>query len=339
MATAKKTKAGNWCIQVYIGKDANGKKLLKRFYGNTKKEAELNATTYLSKKRHDEEPQHKTVEEVISDYINSKENILSPSTTANYKSILKNLPHTFTSLPVVAVDQKTIQLAVNQYTVGRAPKSTQNAYALITPAFKQANIDVNLKVSLPQKIKKEIRIPTEEEVRSILEYVKDTAYEVPIILASYMGLRRSEICALRWSDVDFENNTIHIHAAVVFGEDGLKEKTTKNVSSDRVLSMSAPVVDALTRAPRKNEFVCTLNPHTITNRFKEKAVAVGVEPFKFHALRHFYASVMLSLNIPNKYAQRRMGHSTDHMLKNVYQHLMQSKIDETDRAIDEYFSR
>ena len=339
MAKATKLPSGMWSVNAYLGRDETGKQIRKRFTGRTKREAELAAAQYLAKKNHNEQPENKTVEEVISDYIKSKENILSPATTANYKSILRNLPLTFTSLPVVAVDQKTIQLAVNQYTIGRAPKSTQNAYALITPAFKQANLDVNLKVSLPQKIKKEIRIPTEEEVRSILEYVKDTAYEVPIILASHMGLRRSEICALRWSDIDFENNKIHIHTAVVFGEDGLKEKTTKNVSSDRAISMPTPVVDALTRAPRKGELVCTLNPHTITNRFKEKTVAVGVEPFKFHALRHFYASVMLSLNIPNKYAQRRMGHATDHMLKNVYQHLMQSKIDETDRTIDEYFSR
>ena len=153
-----------------------------------------------------------------------------------------------------------------------------------------------------------------------------------------MGLRRSEICALRWQDIDLDKGVLHVHSAVVFGEQGFEEKTTKSVSGDRVLSIPAPVIDALNRGTHNGEFVCLLNPHTITNRFREKAVAVGVKPFNFHALRHFYASVMLSLNIPNKYAQRRMGHATDHMLKNVYQHLMQSKIDETDRTIDEYFS-
>ncbi len=338
MAKATKLPSGNWRAVAFVGTDENGKKIRKSFTAPTKKEAELMAAQYLTKKHHDDLPQNKTVEEVINDYIKSKENVLSPSTIFNYNSILRNLPQTFTALPVIAVDQKAIQLAINTYTIGRSPKSTRNASALITSSFKQAALDVNLNVSLPQKVKNEIRIPTEEEVRAILDHVRDTAYEIPIILAAYMGLRRSEICGLKWDDVDFGNNLLHVHSAVVFGEDGLKEKTTKSVSGDRVLSMPAPVVDALNRAPKKTEFVCTLNPHTITNRFKEKAVAVGVEPFNFHALRHFYASVMLSLNIPNKYAQRRMGHSTDHMLKNVYQHLMQSKIDETDRAIDEYFS-
>ena len=56
-----------------------------------------------------------------------------------------------------------------------------------------------------------------------------------------------------------------------------------------------------------------------------------------HDLRHYYASVLLALNIPNKYAQRRMGHATDGMLKKVYQHLMDEKITETDEKIDEYF--
>ena len=338
MATAKKTKAGNWCIQVYVGTDANGKKLQKRFYGETKREAEIKATQFLAKKHHDDLPQYKTVRVVIEEYIESKSNVLSPSTIFNYRSILKNLPNSFTSLPLNIVDLKEVQSAINAYAVGRSPKSTRNASALITSSFKQAALDISLNVSLPQKIKSDMRIPTEEEVRLILDYVKDSHYEVPVVLAAYMGLRRSEICALKWADVDFEKNVLHIHSAVVFGEDGLEEKTTKSVSGDRFLSMPVPVVDALMRSDKNGENVCKLNPHTITNRFKEKAVAVGVEPFNFHALRHFYASVMLSLNIPNKYAQRRMGHATDHMLKNVYQHLMQAKIDETDRMIDEYFS-
>lgn len=338
MAKATKLPSGNWRAVAFVGTDENGKKIRKSFTAPTKREAERAAAHYLTQKHHDDRPENKTVKEVISAYIESKENVLSPSTILNYRSILRNLQQDFTALPIVAVDQKTIQRVINSYTVGRSPKSTRNASALITSAFKQAALDVNLNISLPQKVKNEIRIPTEEEVRAILDYVRDTAHEIPIILAAYMGLRRSEICALKWSDVNFETGVLHVHAAVVFGEDGLKEKTTKSVSGDRILSMPAPVIDALSRAPKNTEFVCALNPHTVTNRFREKAVAVGVEPFNFHALRHFYASVMLSLNIPNKYAQRRMGHATDHMLKNVYQHLMQSKIDETDRAIDEYFS-
>ena len=338
MAKATKLPSGMWSVNAYLGRDETGKQIRKRFTGRTKREAELAAAQYLAKKNHNEQPENKTVEEVISAYIKSKENILSPSTIFNYNSILRNLPRTFTALPLVAVDQKAIQLAINAYTIGRSPKSTRNASALITSSFKQAALDVNMNISLPQKVKNEIRIPTEKEVQAILGYVKDTAYEVPIILAAYMGLRRSEICALRWQDIDLDKGVLHVHSAVVFGEQGFEEKTTKSVSGDRVLSIPAPVIDALNRGMHNGEFVCLLNPHTITNRFREKAVAVGVKPFNFHALRHFYASVMLSLNIPNKYAQRRMGHATDHMLKNVYQHLMQSKIDETDRTIDEYFS-
>lgn len=75
----------------------------------------------------------------------------------------------------------------------------------------------------------------------------------------------------------------------------------------------------------------------ITSKFPSVVIAAGVRPFNFHCLRHYYASVMLFLNIPNKYTQQRMGHATDNMLKNVYQHLMAEKVHEADAMSDAFF--
>lgn len=58
---------------------------------------------------------------------------------------------------------------------------------------------------------------------------------------------------------------------------------------------------------------------------------------RFHDLRHYYASLMLSLGVPDKYAMARMGHATPNMLKNVYQHIMDDKDKEVSLAINQYF--
>ncbi len=63
---------------------------------------------------------------------------------------------------------------------------------------------------------------------------------------------------------------------------------------------------------------------------------LDMHPFRFHDLRHYYASILLAIGIPDKYAQYRMGHSSDNMLKNVYQHLFEAKKDKVNAQIDEY---
>ena len=64
----------------------------------------------------------------------------------------------------------------------------------------------------------------------------------------------------------------------------------------------------------------------------------GEFPYNFHALRHYYASVMLMNGIPNRYARERMGHATEDMLIKVYQHTMDSKQREYDTVLDDFFT-
>ena len=63
----------------------------------------------------------------------------------------------------------------------------------------------------------------------------------------------------------------------------------------------------------------------------------GIKHYRFHDLRHVNASVMLALNIPDKYAMRRMGHATNNMLKTVYQHTMSEKEQQVNASVDNYF--
>ena len=76
----------------------------------------------------------------------------------------------------------------------------------------------------------------------------------------------------------------------------------------------------------------------ITDRFADILNKCGVPHFRFHDLRHYNASVMLALGIPDKYAMARMGHSTPNMLQNVYQHLLSEKEKEVSDNINNFFN-
>ena len=66
---------------------------------------------------------------------------------------------------------------------------------------------------------------------------------------------------------------------------------------------------------------------------------LGLKQINFKSLRHYYASMMLMNNVPDKYAMKRMGHATDNMLKNVYQHIIDKKDVEVTETINNYLAQ
>lgn len=340
MATARKQDDGRWVVQVYVGRDIDGKQRRKRIYGRTKREAELAAAQWEVKKQHVEDSENMMIGQAIEQYIRNREVSRSPATIRGYRSILRNLPETFKRRAVTALDKQTLQMAIDRYAAGHSPKSTRNLSGLLTAAIKEIYPTYDLQAALPQKIKHDIYIPTSEEIRRIMDAVQGTKWEIPIALAAFMGLRRSEIVALQWEDIDFQARTLHVNRAKVFGDNGeWKIKTTKTADSKRTLIMPQVVIDALKRGDCSGGAVCKLAPSTLTSSIRYVLAPLGINRFNFHAFRHYYASVLLALNIPNKYAMQKMGHKTDRMLMQVYQHLMDSKVKETDEAIDAYFDK
>lgn len=85
--------------------------------------------------------------------------------------------------------------------------------------------------------------------------------------------------------------------------------------------------------PRDSEFVVNHVPDTISKMFIRVRNQLGLK-CRFHDLRHYNASIMLALNVPDKYAMERMGYSTPATLKKVYQHTMDGKRAEVNGAIN-----
>nr|DAX09553.1 MAG TPA: Integrase [Caudoviricetes sp.] len=302
----------------------------------TKKDAEREAAALKSGVKSARHNIALTVTEAFDRYIDSKSAILSPATIAGYRRIQKNLLEPIAAYPLSNLTQEQVQRWVNQLTKqGKKPKTVSNAHGLLSAVIGAYRPEMVLRTTLPQKVKPEISIPTEAELSAIFDAAKGTKYELPIMLAVWLGLRASEIRGLKWEDINGEY--ISVKRAIVQGEAGPVEKGTKTFSGTRTLHLP-PYLAALIQAQdHSKEHIVNLSGHAMYNGFERICEKAGVPHFRFHDLRHMNASVMLAVGVPNKYAQERMGHATDNMLKTVYQHTIQEEQKKYSEEIDQRF--
>ena len=331
MATAKKLPSGNYRVRVHVG---NGK--YKSFTAERKADAEYAANLYLQTCKDKRSPTKITVGEAIDQYIESKSNILSPSTIREYRRMRKQYLKTIVDKPVFKLSNQEVQSAINIEAQTHAYKTVRNIFGLLSAALKGK---VDLDVALPQKEKIKITIPTQQEIQRLLQYAAGKELELPILLSACLGLRRGEIAPLDYSDFDFQRKTITISKSMVLNSSGeWVVKKPKTYSGNRTLKVYDFVLDKVQERKDAELPLISLTPNQISDEFSYALEKTGLPHFRFHDLRHYNASVMLSLNIPDKYAMERMGHATNNMLKTVYQHTMQEKEDSVDAALSEYFN-
>lgn len=337
MAKAKKLPSGSWRVNQYVGKDADGKRVYKSFTADSKKEAEFMAAEYVMYYKDLEKPRNMTVGMAIDKYIEIKDHVLSPSTIMGYKQIRRTYFKRIEDVKLGALTNDTIQTEINALSKTVSAKTVKNAYGLLSAALKEYYPALQLNITLPQRKRPDIYIPTEDEMAIIMSAVRDTPMEIPVALAAYLGMRKSEILALKWSKVDFTTKTITIDSAIVKSENGLVTKAPKSSAGQRTIDLPDTVVEILKHHRNDSEYVCTVSEGMIFKNFSSILKQNHIEHFRFHDLRHYHASVLLELGIPDKYAMERMGHATNNILKNVYQHTRTEKQKEVSSALNAYF--
>ena len=169
--------------------------------------------------------------------------------------------------------------------------------------------------------------------------------EIPILLALWLGLRRSEILGLCWDCIDFEGGKIHIRRALVRDKDSkfVLKDYPKNEGSQRTLSLPGYIAGKLRaykpEEEREGRLFATQNSSFIYDRLRRICKKNSIVFPGVHGLRHTNASVILSLGIVDKVAMARGGWSTDYTMKNVYQHLFQEDKKNADELINDYFNQ
>lgn len=333
MAKAKKLPSGNWRVQAYMGKDENGKSIMKSFTAPTKKEAEAQAAMYTVQQKGTQK-QKMTVGQAIDKYIASKENVLSPSTIGGYRISRRNHIQELMNVPLDEIDNALIQAVFNREAVRLSPKTLRNAHGLLSASLAMYLPDFTLHTTLPAKQHKIKDLPTPEEV---IQAVQGTNIELPVLLALWLSLRMSEVRGIRYKDISGNILTVS-NTKIKFGATEFEREQTKTYKSTRVLVIPEPIMKLIgTGAP--DDYVVTLKAQTITKILKRIILKKTGKEMTFHDLRHLNASVMLELGIPEKYAMERGGWSSPHTLQTVYQHTFSEKRKSVDNQIDEYFKQ
>ena len=343
----KQLPSGNYNALVYDYTTPDGKRKYKSITASSKSEVKRLIAVFLAdrealheEREKKEDPAYMTVGEAIDKYIESKSNVLSPSTIRGYRQARN---YSFPAVMTMGINDVTsadIQIAVNAEAEHSSPKTVRNKYGLLVSALSVYAPDLKVRVTLPQKVKPDIAIPTEDEIRRMFDAVKDTEMEIPLYLGALCGMRRSEIAALRWEDVDFNNGTITIRAAKVLNEDGeYVVKGTKTIAGKRIIRMFTRVAEKLKAAKETAEAdtVITLLPAHITDRFSVMLERAGLPHYRFHDLRHYTVSVMLSLNMPKNYIADYVGHETERMIDLVYGHIMATAKSTFEDRVNEYY--
>lgn len=288
-------------------------------YKPTQKEAMQAMAKELDKVQGDVKQAGMTFQAAANQYIESKRNVLSPSTIRGYSIIINQLPKPFMEKNVHDITSMDVQAEINRTAKKCSPKTARNYHSFISAVLGAFCPNLKLNTTLPQKVKNEPYIPSDGDIREILCYAKGTEYEIPIALACY-GLRRSEICALTLEDI--QGDIVRVNKAKVQNEK--REwvvKTTKTTASTRDVIIPMEIADKI----RHKGYVYCGSPGRITAFLHSAQDKLGMPRFSIHKLRHYFASKMSALNIPDADIMRMGGWETDYIMKSVYRHSTMDK--------------
>lgn len=260
-----------------------------------------------------------TFEQAFGSYMQTKSNVLSPSTRRGYYIVLKRLPEGFRTASVNNIDHIMVQREINRQTALLSPKSVRNTYGVITAVLRMFRPQMELHVQLPQAEKPDLYLPESEEVKKVLEEVKNTKYYVPFVLG-VCGMRRSEICAATPADLD--GNILTISKAVVPDENNnAVEKGTKTTESTR----SIYVPDEIVRRIHETGTVYNGDATSLWKKLARTLDKLGIQHFRFHDLRAFYVSYAHMQGIPDQVIMEAGGWKTDYTMKKIYRRTMQEE--------------
>ncbi len=265
-------------------------------------------------------------------YIDAKSNVMSPSTVRTYLSTLRFISEEFKALPTERITSLDVQREVNRLALDHAPKTVRNYASFISGVLSVYRPDLKLSITLPQKEKQDVYIPTDEEVKAILTWVKEKRPEcyTAFRMACY-GLRRSEILAITPDDV--KANVLTINKAVV--KDANNEwvvKATKTTDSNRTVMVDNALAKAI-----KNGDLYKGHPNNLWRVLETAQDDLGITHFSFHKLRHYFVSKCIDSGIDIVTIRAWVGHASNRMIDEVYAHKMNTQ-DKAKRMIDVFNS-
>ncbi|HYK87006.1 MAG TPA: tyrosine-type recombinase/integrase [Ktedonobacteraceae bacterium] len=338
-----------WVAEISIGP---GKR--KRFYCKTKQEAirkrnealrELETGTLATG------PQQK-LKDYLEDWIeNVHRDGLRISTYENYKKLIRYI---ITDLGEVWLQKLTPEQVRRFYTKkgkdGLSSKTVNAIHGVLHGALDNAvrwgMVPRNVcdLVDPPRVVSREVVPLSVEQARQLVKHVRGHRLEVLLTMAVVTGMRRGELLALRWSDIDFNRSRLLVlHSVDFIAKHGYVQGEPKTAAGKRVVSLPAFLVGMLkehqARQLKERKAVENwqsldlvfpnlsggyMHPNHMGELFRKLVKEAGLPPIHFHDLRHSAASILLCMGVNIKVIQELLGHSDISITLRTYSHLLPS---------------
>lgn len=315
----RKLSSGTWFIQLRLSGQSIPVSALTR--KDCIRQAEMIKAQHRTGKMEQKYKMDKTVRELMEDYIADLPADTSPATIRGYEAI-KN--HRFQAVLDKPPNRIDWQAVIDAEPV--AAKTLKNAWGFTASCLRAAKYSVP-DVRLPKSVAAEPRPFLEpEQILQVLPLLKGQKYEIPALLALH-SLRRSEIMALDFSDIDLKNNVISVHGAVVQDKDNKlvhKERTKTAASTRKVPIMIPQLVDAIKRAGKSSGAVWAESPSGLYHTMEGVCKQLGIPNVGAHGLRHSFASLAYHLGMSEMEAMEIGGWSDYATMRKIYTHLAKS---------------
>lgn len=333
----KKQPSGNWFIQMRF--DGESIPVTAPTAKECRDRAMLIKAEYKAGKRvKSPNKSNITLRQAINNYIDARDSTLSPATIRGYKIIRDNR---FKSVMDKKLkDIKDWQSICNDEAKLYSPKSLKNSYRFVESVIKEATGTPAPKVTLPQVVPNEKPFLEPEQIKIFIKAIHGEPCEIPALLG-LSSLRRSEICALDWKNVDLKKRRILVSGSAVYDENQklIQKQANKNTSSRRYVPiMMNELFDALNACKNKTGYVVTCNPNTIWAQVNRICKENNLPCIGTHGLRHSFASLTYHLGVPEKIAMQIGGWSDRDTMSKIYTHLAQADISKYETKLTDFFN-
>lgn len=247
---------------------------------------------------------------------------LAPRTVESYRDLITRFVSPRIPEQVEDLTPQIIRSALATITREGKTRTAELLYVMLSAALRELDHNPMLKVKRPSHRPKRVEPWTDAQMLTYMQALADHPHGLALSLGLVCGLRRGEICGLRWEDVDFTAEELHIRNQRQRMASGkIIDTRPKSAASDRYIPIPAPLLPVL-RASRglPSAYVDGITPSGLDTAHRRLVRRLGLPPIPLHGLRHSFATAILRHGGDMRSLQTLMGHSSYAVTANIYTH-------------------
>jgi len=317
------------------------------------------------------EPNKTTVSEFLQRWLDHVKTQVQPRTHGGYTEKVAQLGPRLGSIPLSKLKPEQISAAYSAALAGGrrdgksgglSPRSVHHMHRVLVQALGQAmrwgavHRNVAALVDPPKVDRIEMRTLDVDQATTMIELARGEPIFIPMLLGLLCGLRRGEICAVRWRNINLDTGQLSVVNSIEESRGGMREKLPKN-GKGRTVALPPMLITELRKHRLQqaewllrlgvrltdDHYICmredgqTVWPNSIGRAFRTFLRYHGLPQVRFHDLRHSHASHMLAGNVHPKVVQERLGHSSIAITLDTYSHTIPNMQADAAATIDAAF--